>query len=149
MSYQTNTNALAQPVDWSVPVTLSDLKPGSRWPPERLRARAERSELLSQLWRGDLASMSRADTQDVLSGWEDGNQRPSLRPGPNYVLAAGRRVADILLASPPSVPPELMDMVEPGALHVRAGHVQDGRVRAPEAGRLVAGGLTRGLVSAR
>ena len=30
MSYQ--TNALAAPVDWSVPVTLSDLAAGSRWP---------------------------------------------------------------------------------------------------------------------
>ena len=40
-----------------------------------------------------------------------GTARPSLRPGPNYLLAAGRRVADILLASPPVVAPELMDMV--------------------------------------
>ena len=111
MSYQSNTNALASPVDWTVPVTLSDLAPGNRWPPERLRARADRAELLSKLWHGALADLVNSAVDQTPDSLWGAQGRPSIPPGPNYVLAAGKRVADILLASPPVVTPDLADLV--------------------------------------
>ena len=100
MSYQSNTNALAQAVDRTVPVTLSDLAPGNRWPPERLRARADRAELLSQLWHGALADLVNTavdQTPDSLWGAQGQTEYPLPAPTTSSRPVSGSPIFSSLL----------------------------------------------------